>query len=93
MYTKQTKAVTLGVTKEESELFERVSKYLEDIIKIMTDRDLPVLTDNHGKTVATLDTLLITRDAVKNIALNMEIDNRGNKKWCHYLLLLVWFSE
>ena len=80
MYTKQTKAVTLGVTKEESELFERVSKYLEDITKIMSDRDLQVLTDNHGKTVATLADVMTARDVVIDIALNMEIDNRGNKK-------------
>lgn len=76
MYTKQTKALTLGVTKEESELFERVSKYLEDIIKVMHDKDLTVLTDNHGKTVATWDDVKTAKDVVKGIALNMEMDNR-----------------
>ena len=80
MYCKEKKCMTLCITKEESDLFERTSKYLQDIVNRLMAHDLTVLTDSHGHTVGTYDEVQTACNIVSKIAMEMEIDNRGNKK-------------
>ena len=80
MYCKEKKCMTLCITMEESDLFERVSKYLRDITKRMKSSDLTTLTNSNGDTVCTQEEVQTAWKVVNQIALAMEIDNRGNKK-------------
>ena len=79
MYVKSIKTATLGITNDESDLFERVSKYLNDIISRMDENDLNTLSDNVGTTIGTLDDIKIANKIVKGIAMHMSIDNKGAK--------------